>query len=103
LTGATRRLSAHLAGCLAGLGERLRRNQVAHRLRLSEIEFAGQKSALCELARFGQSRTQGKSAAQQQFQHHRRAVRRYLHEIFGSVRVRSAKKSDHGLVDTGSL
>ena len=95
--------AAHLAGGLARLGERLRSDQVAHRLGLGEIESAGQKGALRKLARLGQSRAQGKSAAQQQLQHHRRAVRRYLNEIFGGIRVRSAKKGDHRLVNASSI
>ena len=48
--------AAHLAGRLTCLRERLRLNQVAHGLGLSQIEFAGEKSALSKFARLSQPR-----------------------------------------------
>ena len=95
--------AAHLAGGLPRLGQRLRIDQVAHRLGLREVELAGQKRALGKLARLGQPRAQLQCAAQQQLQHHRRAVRRNLNQILGGVRVWRGKKSDHRLVDASGI
>ena len=86
--------AAHLAGGLARLGEGLRVDQVADRLSLREIEAAGEKGALGEFAGLGETRAQLKRAAQKQLQHHGRAVRCNLNEIFGCVRARSGKESD---------
>ena len=46
------------AGCLAGLGEGLRFNQIAHSLGLGEVEASSQKGTLRELPRFGEARAQ---------------------------------------------
>ena len=95
--------AAHLAGGLAGLGQRLRLDQVAHRLGLRQVQLAGEKGALRELARLGQPRAQLQRALQQQLQHHRRAVRGNLHQIFGGIGVGRGKESDHRLVDAAGI
>jgi hypothetical protein len=95
--------AAHLAGGLAGLGQRLRLDQVAHGLGLGEVEPAGKKGALGKLAGLGQPRAQIESAAQQQLQHHRRAVRGDLHQVLGGVGVGSGKECDQRLVDAGCV
>ena len=63
--------TAHLAGCLTSLGERLRLDQVAHGFGLSQVQPAGQEGALSELARLSQPRTQLQGTAKQQLQNHR--------------------------------
>ena len=95
--------AAHLARGLARLGQRLRLDQVAHRLGLRQVQPAGQKCALRKLARLGQPRAQLQRAAQQQLQHHRRAVRRNLHQIFGGIGVGRGKKRDQRLVDAARI
>ena len=91
--------AAHLAGGLARLGERLRVDEVAHRFSLREVEPAGEKCALRELAGLGQARAQLERAAQQQLQHHRRAVRGNLDQIFRGVGVGRGEEGDQRLVD----
>ena len=95
--------AAHLAGGLARLGKGLRFNQVANGFSLREVEPAGEKGALRKLPRLGQPRAQLKRAAQQQLQHHGRAVRCNLNQIFACVRARSAEVRDHGFVDACGL
>ena len=43
-----------------------------------------------------------KARAQQQLQHHRRAVRGNLHQILCGIGVGRGKEGDHGLVDAAS-
>ena len=100
---ATAERAAHLAGGLARLRECLRIDQVAHRFSLGEVEPAGEKSPLGKLAGLGHPRAERERAAQQKFEHHRRAVRGDLDEIFRGVRVGRAEKGDQSFVDTAEL
>ena len=87
--------AAHLACGLPRLRERLRLNQIANSLGLGQIQLSGQKRALGKLARLGQPCAQIECTAQQQFQHHRRSVRRNLHQVFGSIRIGRGKPCHH--------
>ena len=85
--------AAHLAGGLARLGEGLRVDEVANRFSLREVEPAGEECALGKFAGLGQARAQLEGAAQQQLQHHGRAVRCDLNQIFGGIGARSARST----------
>ena len=91
--------AAHLAGGLAGLGQGLRFDEVADGFSLGEVEPAGEKGALRELAGFGETRAESESAAKKQIEHHGRAVRGDLHQILRRVGVRSGKEGDDRFVD----
>jgi hypothetical protein len=91
--------AAHLACGLAGLGQGLGFNQVAHGLGLREVELAGEKRALGEFARLGETRAEIEGAAQQQVQNDGRAVRGDFDEIVGGVGVGRGKIGDDGFVD----
>jgi hypothetical protein len=63
--------AAHLTRSLAGLGEGLGLDKIANGFCLGEVEFAGQKCALRELAGLCESRAEVKRAAQQKIQNNR--------------------------------
>jgi hypothetical protein len=60
--------ATHLACGLTGLGEGLGLDEIAHGFGLGEVEFAGEKCALCEFAGLGESCAEVESPAQQQIQ-----------------------------------
>ncbi len=90
--------AAHLACGLAGLGQGLGFDEIAHSFGLREVELAGEKRALRELAGFGEARTEVESAAKQQVQNDRGAVGSNFDEIVGGVGIRRGKKRDDGFV-----
>ncbi len=96
---ATAERAAHLAGGLAGLGERLRVDEVADSFSLGEVELAGKKGALRELAGLGEARAQSESAAEEQIEDDGRAVRGDLNQVFCGVGVRRGEEGDDGFVD----
>ena len=79
--------------------QRLRIDQVAHRLGLREIDAPVQKRPHGELARLGQARSGGHAEFHNVPQHHRRSVRRNLDDVVGRVGMRLGEVSDDDFVD----
>ena len=97
---ATRERASQLARGDPGLINRLRLDQVANSLGLSQIDAAGKKSSLREFARLGKSRAALDRLPQEQVEDHRRTVRRYFDDVFSCVGVGCAEEGDDGFVDT---
>ena len=91
--------AAHLTGGLPRLRESLRIDEVANRFGLRQIETARQKSALGKFAGLSQPRAQLHCPPKQELQHHRRTVRRNLHQIFRRVRIRRGEESHESFVN----
>jgi hypothetical protein len=91
--------TAHLAGSLARLRQRLRFDQVANRFGLRKVQSARQKSTLREFAGLGQPCAQLQCASKQKLQHHRRPMRSNLNQIFRRVRIRRAEESHKSFVN----
>jgi hypothetical protein len=91
--------ATHLAGCLTGLREGVRLDEIADGFGLSEVELAGEKRALGEFAGFGQACAEIESTAQQQIQYNRRAVRGNLDKVVRGVGIGCGEEGDDGFVD----
>lgn len=100
-----RKPSAQLPSRLPNLVQRARRNQIMHGLSLRQIEAAGSERPLSKLARLRQPNLQPQSppsfqrSADYRLQHHRRPMRRNLHDILAGIRTRSPKRRHHRLID----
>lgn len=95
--------ATHLAGGLAGLGECLRVDEVAHGFGLSKVEATGQEGALGELAGLGEARAEGDRAAQEQVENNGRGVCSDFYNVFRGVGVGRGEEGNDGFVDAASF
>ena len=96
---AVRKSAFQLPGGDPGLVERLRLDQVAHRLGLRQVDTAVQEGAHGELAGLGQPGATGQSELDHPPQHYRRAVAGNLDYIVGGVGMRLGEVGDDHLVE----